>query len=157
MKVILLKDVKKIGKRYEIKEVSDGYARNFLIPGNMVKIANEENMEWLEREKEREEKMAEEALKKTGEKAFKLDGREIEIPVRVGNEGQLFEKIDEKDISKKMKELGYEVEKSQIKIEEPISDLGEFPVKIKFDHNLEAEIKVIVIEEIKEDAVEEDE
>jgi large subunit ribosomal protein L9 len=147
MKVILLKDIENLGKKYEIKEVSDGYARNYLIPKKLAKVANEKNLEWLERQKEREEKRAEEELKKVQEVASEIDGQEVIIPVKVGEDGQLFESITVQKIYEKLKESGFEIKKKQILLESPIKELGEFPVKIKFPHNLEAEIKIIIVEE----------
>jgi len=147
MKVILLKDVQNLGKKYEIKEVSDGYARNYLFPKKLAKPANENTLKWLQKQREKEERKAEEELKKIQEKASKIDGQEIIIPVKVGKEKQLFQSITAKKIADKLKELGYDIKKNQIELEKPIKELGEFPVKIKLEHNLEAEIKVIVVEE----------
>ena len=147
MKVILLKDVEKIGKKYEIKEVAPGHARNFLIPKGLAKPATEETLAWLEAQKEILRKKAEEELKGVQEKASNLDGLEVVIPVKVGEDGQFFESIGTQKISEKLKELGFEVKKNQILLQESIKELGEFPVKIHFEHNLEAEIKVIIIEE----------
>jgi len=147
MKVILLKDIENLGKKYEIKEVSDGYARNYLIPRKLAKVANEKNLKWLEKQKEKEEKKAEEELRKIQEAASAIDGQEVIIPVKVGEDGQLFESITVQKIYERLKELGFEIKKSQILLESPIKELGEFPVKIKFPHNLEAEIKIIVVEE----------
>ena len=147
MRVILLQDVEKVGKKYEVKEVADGYARNFLIPKGLAKPATEGNLKWLEAQKEALRKRAEEELKKVQEQASNLDGLEVVIPVKIGDEGQLFESINTQKISEKLKELGFEIKKSQIALEEPIKELGEFPVKIHFEHNLEAEIRVIVSEE----------
>ena len=144
MKVILLKDVEKIGKKYEIKEVAAGYARNFLIPNGFVKLATKEALIWLETQKEIEAKKSEEELKVFQDKATALDGQEITIAVKVGKEGQLFESINSQKISEKLKELGFETKKSQIVLEEPIKTFGEFPIKIKLEHNLEAEIKIII-------------
>jgi large subunit ribosomal protein L9 len=147
MRVILLQDVEKLGKKYDIKEVKNGYARNFLIPKGLAKPATKEAMKWLETQKEIEAKKAEEELKKIQDQASAIDGQEVVIPVKVGENGQLFESITTQKISEKLKEMGFEIKKTQIDLTEPIKQLGEFPVKIKFEHNLEAEIKVIVIEE----------
>ena len=147
MKVILLQDIENLGKKYEVKEVKNGYARNFLFPKGLVKPATEENLKWLETQKEIEVKQAEEELKKIQEFATAIDGQEIIIPVKIGEEKQLFESITSQKISEKLKKLGFEVKKNQIDLPETIKELGEFPVKIKFEHNLEAEIKVIVVEE----------
>ena len=147
MKVILLKDIQNLGKKYEIKELSDGYARNYLFPNKLAKPVNESTLKWLQIQKEKEEKRAEEELRKAQEKASKIDGQEIVIPVKVGKEKQLFQSVTAKKIADKLKELGYDIKKTQIELEKPIKELGEFPVKIKFEHNLKAEIKVIVVEE----------
>jgi len=147
MRVILLRDVENLGKKYDIKKVKDGYARNFLIPQGLAKPITEEVLIWLETKKEIEAKKAEEELKKIQEKATAIDGQELIIPVKMGEEGQLFESITSQKISEKLKELGFEIKKNQIDLPESIKELGEFPIKIKFEHNLEAEIKVIVIEE----------
>ena len=144
MQVILLKDVDKVGKKFEVKEVKDGYARNFLFPQGLAKQATKEAITWLETQKEIEEKKAEESLKKIQDVASAVDDQEVVIQVQVGGEDQLFESVTSQKISDKLKELGFDIKKSQIELSQPIKETGEFPVKIKFEHNLEAEIKVIV-------------
>ena len=148
MKVILLEDIDKVGKKYDVKEIKDGYARNFLIPKNLVKIAIAKNMKWLEAQKQTKAAVAEEDLKKVETRVSAIDGQEIIISVKVGDKGQLFESITPQKISEKIKELGIVVNASQIELEGLIKELGEFPVKIKFEHNLEAEIKIIISEEV---------
>ncbi len=147
MRVILLQDIDNLGKKYEIKEVKDGYARNFLIPKGLAKLATKEVMSWLETQKETEAKKEEKELKKVQEFASSMEGLEVIIPVKIGEEGQLFESINAQKIFEKLKELGFKVKKSQIDLAEPLKEIGEFPVKIKFEHNLEVEIKIIVNEE----------
>ena len=147
MRVILLQDIDKFGKKHDIKEVADGYARNFLMPKGLVKLATEKNLKWLSEQKETLEKKSEEELKNIQDTATKIDGLEITITVKTGKEKQLFESITAQKISDKLKELGFEIKKSQIDLKEPIKEIGEYPVKIKLEHNLETEIRVIVIEE----------
>ena len=147
MKVILLQDVEKIGKKYEVKDVSDGHARNFLIPKGLAKPATEDALKWLETQKAALELKAEEDLKKVQAMASTLDGQEIIIAVKVGDEKQLFEAVTIQKVFEKLKEMGFEVKKTQILLEAPLKELGEFPIKIRFSHNLEVEIKVIVTEE----------
>jgi large subunit ribosomal protein L9 len=144
MKVILLKDVEKIGNKFDVKEVKDGYARNFLIAKGLAKQATKEALEWLSVQKEITEKKAEENLEKVQAIASTIESREIIIPVKVGDEDQLFESVNAQKIVDKLKEAGFEIKKSQIMLENPIKELGEYPVKIKFEHNLEAEIQVVV-------------
>jgi large subunit ribosomal protein L9 len=151
VKVILMQDVESLGKKYEIKEVKNGYARNFLLPNKLAKAATKQALKWLEDQKEVIEKEAEEDLKKTQELASQIDGLEVIIQVKKGDEGQLFESINSQKISEKIKEMGFDVRKSQITLESPIKETGEFNVKINLNHNLETEIKVIIIgEELKD-------
>ncbi|MCX6791186.1 MAG: 50S ribosomal protein L9 [Candidatus Gribaldobacteria bacterium] len=146
MKVILLKDINKIGKKFEIKEVSDGYARNFLFKNNTAKPATDENLKLALAQKELQAKSAIDELKKTAGVATKIDGLEVELPVKVGDRGQLFEKISVAKIIARFKELGYEIKKTQIEMPQAIKEIGEYSLKIKFDHKLESEVKLLVIE-----------
>ncbi len=141
-----MQDIENLGKKYEIKHTADGYARNFLIPKGLIKPATEENLKWLEVQKEIEAKKSEEELKKIQEVASAVDGQEVIIPVKIGEDGQLFESINSQKISEKLKEMGFDVKKTQIDLAEPIKEAGEFPVKIHLEHNLEAEIKIIITE-----------
>jgi len=150
MKVILLKDVTKIGKKFEVKDVKNGYASNFLIPKGLAKPATEEAIKWLETQKEIQSIRAEEDLKKVQEIASSLDDYELSILVKVGEQDQLFESINTSKVAEKLKEAGFGVKKNQIILEEPIKELGEYPIRIKFDHNLEAVIKLIVNGESQE-------
>ena len=150
MRIILLQDVEKIGKKFEVKEVKDGYARNLLISKGLAKEATKEALIWLETQKEISEKKAEDDLKKNQEVASAMDDQEVIIPVKVGDEGQLFETITAQKIAEKLKEAGFDIKKSQIELAAPIKELGEFPVKIKFEHNLEGEIRVIINKEEEE-------
>jgi large subunit ribosomal protein L9 len=147
MRVILLKDIEKLGKKYEVIEVANGYARNYLIPRGLAKIADKESIEWAKTQQEIEQKRAEEELAKIGELVSQIDGLEIEIPVKIGEKGQLFEKVTAQKIAKKLKEEGFDIKKDQIELSQEIKELGEFDAKVRFEHNLEAQIKVIVTEE----------
>ncbi|MDD5144867.1 MAG: 50S ribosomal protein L9 [Candidatus Pacebacteria bacterium] len=147
MRVILLQDVENVGKKYEVKEVKNGFARNFLLPQGLVKQATKEALIWLETQKEIVEKIAEEELKGMQDLVSRIDGQEIIFPVRVGEEDQLFEAVNAQKVAEKLKESGFNVKKSQIALDKPIKELGEYPIKIKFDHNLEAEIKLVIDKE----------
>ncbi len=147
MKVILLQDVPNLGKKYEVKEVKNGFARNSLIPQGLVKLATKENLRWLENEKKNEEKKAEDDLKMAQDVASRLDGLEVVLAVRIGEDGQFFESVNAQKVAEKIKELGFDVKKSQIGLDKPIKELGEFPLKIKLEHNLEAEITLIITQE----------
>jgi len=147
MKIILLQDVEKLGKKFDVKEVADGHARNFLFPQGLAKPASKENMDWLLNQKELAEKIAGEELKQIGLAAARLDGLELEIFVRVGDKGQLFEKVNINKIIGVLKEKGFNVNKNQIDLKQEIDELGDFEAKVKFEHGLESQIKIIVAEE----------
>lgn len=150
MKVILVKDVENLGKKYDVKEVKNGYGRNFLLPQKLAKAATKKALKWLEDQKEIINKEAEEELKMAQELASNLDGVEVAINVKIGEEGQLFESINNQKIAEKLKEMGFELKKSQIKLAEPIKELGEFPIKVGLEHNLEVEISLIITGEKSE-------
>lgn len=143
----MLQDVENVGKKFEVKEVADGHARNFLIPQGLVKSATPEALEWIRMQKEIEAQKAEEELKTIQDLASSLDDLEVTMKVKVGEEGQLFESVNAQGIAERLKEMGFNVKKNQIHLEEPLKELGEFPVKITLEHNLEAEVRVIVVEE----------
>ena len=144
MKVILLKDIKKLGRKFEVKEVSPGYARNFLFPNGSAVVADKDSLKRIEEQKNLELKIAEEKLKENEKMLKELEGKEIKIETKVGDEGQLFESINEQKISDKLKELGFVVDKSSIEIDEPIKHQGEYLVKLKLENKLEGKIKIII-------------
>ena len=150
MKVILLKDVEKLGKKGDIKEVADGYARNFLIPEKLAVLASKSEIAKIEAQKEVETKQAEEELARYQEIATQMDGLELEIPVKIDEDGKLFGAINVSQISEKLQEKGFEIKKGQVKLEESIKETGEHEVIVELPHNLEVRVKIIVIEEVKE-------
>jgi large subunit ribosomal protein L9 len=148
MRVILIQDVDGLGKKYEIKDVKPGHARNYLIPNKLVQPATEKAMKWLEIQTENIKKSQEEDFKKSQSMVSKVDGSELIFSLKVGEKGQLFESISEQKIKEKIeKELGIKISKNQIKLKDPIKEVGDFLIKIEFDHNLEANVKVVVTED----------
>lgn len=144
MKVILLRDVPNTGRKHDVKEVSSGFARNFLIPKGLAIAADEESLKNLEMKKKLDAEKAEGDLKEAEKAASKLDGAEIEIAVKAGKEGQLFESVNKQKISDHLKEMGFNISKDQIDLKSPLKETGEFPVKLKMEHGLEAEVKIII-------------
>jgi large subunit ribosomal protein L9 len=147
MKVILLKDVPGLGKKGEIKNAADGHARNFLVPKKLVKIATEKALKEWEQEKALESQKAEQELQHIEEVVSQIDGLEIEVPTKMDETGKLYGSIGDQKISQLFKDRGLDIKKNQIKILQPIKEVGEYPVTIVFDHGLEAEIKLIIIDE----------
>ncbi|MDD5590044.1 MAG: 50S ribosomal protein L9 [Candidatus Portnoybacteria bacterium] len=150
MKVILIKDVPKVGKKSEVKEVADGYARNFLLPRGLAKAASDSALEQLEAEKAQQAIEAEADLAQTQEIVAGLDGNEFEIAAKMGEEGKLYGSITAAKIAKALQDKGLKVKKSQVKMEKPIKETGEHEITLEFPHGLEAKIKIIITEEIKE-------
>jgi len=147
MKIILLEDVEKLGNKGDVKEVADGYARNFLIPKEKAVLATKKEIEKVEEMKLIETQKAEQELVEYQKTATQLDGLELEIPVKVSEEDKLFGAVTANQIMEKLKEQGIKVKKEQIKLKDPIKEIGEYEVNIELPHNLEANIKVIILEE----------
>lgn len=157
MKVIMLEDVENVGNKYDVKEVADGFARNFLIPKKLAKIADRDSLKWAKKQKEKMIQKAEEELKKIQAIATELDGREIEFILKTGKKGELFESVNAEKIAKKIKELGFDLKKNQIDLKKNINEIGEFPVKINLNQGIEAEIKIIISKKEDNDSLKEEE
>jgi len=145
MKVILIKDIKGVGKKGEIKEAADGYARNFLLPENLAQPATDENIAKLKRQTEEKTRLAVKDLLSAEKIAAKIDGQTIEIKTKANGEGRFYAAIGAAAIAKKLKDKGFDIKKEQVLLTEPIKEEGEFAVKINLNHNLEAEVSVIAI------------
>lgn len=151
MKVILLKNVDNIGKKFEVKEVNDGYARNYLIPNRMAKVATASELNKLEVEIKKKAEKAEMDLAQTEETVSKLDGAEVMIEMKTTDEGKLYEAVNAKKIADELKKEGHNVKKSQVLLDKPIKEAGDYDVAIEFDFGLEARIKVIITGKQKEE------
>ena len=147
MKVIFLKDIKKIAKKLELKDVKSGYARNFLIPRELAILATRGNLKWRE-EKIEKERDQEKKKRKEGQKiADKLKDLEIRIPVKTGIKREFFEKVGEAKIAKFLQGKGFDIKKDNIELKDPIAKTGTFEVLVKLDKEFETKIKVVVVEE----------
>lgn len=147
MKVILLEDVKSLGKKGEIVNVSDGYARNFIIPKNKGVEATSANLNTLKLQKANEEKVALENLENAKELAKKLENAAVNIKIKVGEGGKMFGSISSKEIAAAILEQHQlEVDKKKIVLDEPIKELGAHTVKIKLHKDVAAQVTVQVLE-----------
>ena len=146
MKVILLSDVKKVGKKGEVKNVADGYAMNFLIAKGLAVKASNKSEEILQKEKDQEAK--ENAIKK--EEAIviknKLETLKLEFKVK-SKEGRVFNSISTKTISEELDRIGIHVDKRKILDSEPIKELGQTNVKIELYKGVIGIIQVVLKEE----------
>lgn len=147
MKVILLKDVEKLGKIGEVKNVTAGYARNFLFPKKIAQLATSGNLREVEKTKLAQELKAKMDLEMVEKLVGTLDGYELTLPSKIKEGGKLYGSISDSVIAKELKSQGFEVSKNQIKLKEPIKEVGEYEVIVSFDHGLEANVKVSVVGE----------
>jgi large subunit ribosomal protein L9 len=145
MKVILIQDVKKLGKVGDIKEVSDGYARNFLIPKGLAKEATTTLLKETQEKSVREEKKKDKEKEQAEAVKQKIDGKSITIKAKTGGGDKLFGAITVREVSDSIhQQLGLVVDKKKIDMAEPIKHLGEYQAKIKIYPSIQAEIKIIV-------------
>lgn len=148
MKVILLEDVKALGKKGEVVDVSDGYARNFILKMKKGVEATSANMNNLKLQKANEEKVAKENLEAAKALSEKLASSEVTIRIKTGEGGKLFGAIASKEIAGAVKDqCGLEVDKKKIVLDEPIKELGAHTVKVKLHKDVTATLKVNVVEE----------
>lgn len=144
MKVILIQPVNGLGEAGAVKEVADGYGGNFLIPRELAQLATEENVsKWL-KDQERKARIAEIDLALTEKIAEQLNGLVLEIVGKANEAGKLYAAVNNIMIAKKLKEMGFDLEKEQILLIEPIKEPGEYQVMVSLDHGLEAEINLTV-------------
>lgn len=147
MKVILIEDVKSLGKKGQMVNVSDGYARNMLFPKKLGVEATPKNINDLKLQKAHEEKVAKENLEAA--KAFKaeLETKQVTVAIKVGDNGRTFGSVSTKEISEAAKsQLGYDIDKKKMQLANPIKELGTTLVPIKLHTQVTAELKVVVKE-----------
>lgn len=142
MKIILLKDVKKLGKKDDVVNVSDGYARNFLFPRKLALEAKESNLNLLNNRKEAERKQRLQEVEEAQKLADKLKNQEIILKVKSGDNGKLFGSISGKDIADELKErFNLDIDRRKVNVE-TIRQLGVYDVEIKLYPEISTKIKV---------------
>lgn len=148
MKVIFNVDVKGQGKKGEMKEVSDGYARNYLLPRKLAMEANADNLNAYKlKEKAKAAQIAKEKAA-AQETASKLSGIQVKIAAKAGGAGKLFGSVTSREISEALREqFGIEIEKQKIVQAEPIKSFGTFEVKCKLGYEITGTVSVLVIED----------
>lgn len=148
MKIILLQDVKSIGKKGDIIDANDGYARNFLIPKKMGVPANAENMNNLKLQKSNEAKVAQEQLEEAQNFAKELESKEVVLSIKAGEGGRTFGAVSSKEIANAYKEqCGITIDKKKIQLPESIKNFGVYEVKIKLHPKVTGTLKVKVKEQ----------
>jgi large subunit ribosomal protein L9 len=150
MKIILLEDVKALGKKDQIVEVSDGYARNFILPKKLGVEANAKNMNDLKLQKANEDKKAQQQLEDAKELAALLETKEVIVKMKAGEGGKTFGSISSKEIAMAAKiQCGLDLDKKKIQIPDTIKSLGVYEVSVKLHSQVTGKLRVKVEEEGK--------
>ena len=144
MKVILQEDVPKLGQKDEVKEVSDGYARNYLLPRGLAVEASAGRIQELERLETKKSRQKEKEREAAAELASSLDGKEFTIIAKAGEGGRLFGSVTTADVAKVLQKEGLKVDRKKIEIGEPIKTLGRHAVEIRLHSQVSASIVIVV-------------
>lgn len=147
MKIILLQDEKKLGKKGDIIEASDGYARNYILPKKIGVEATSKNMNDLKLQKANEEKLAQEQLDAAKELAATLETKEVVVKIKAGEGGKAFGSVSSKEIVSAFKEQnGIELDKKKVQLPEALKNFGVYEVTVKLHPQVSAKLKVKVQE-----------
>lgn len=145
MKVILLQDIKGTGKKNEIVNVSDGYARNFLFPKNMAKEATDQSINEVKRQKAAQDKQEAENKAAALLKANDLRNKEILVMAKAGDSGKLFGAITAAEVAEALKkQYGYDVDKRKIELKSSIKQVGEYEATVKLYSNISTNMKLTI-------------
>jgi len=145
MKVILIEDVKSIGSMGDIVDVKDGFARNFLFPENLARLAVDSNLKIIEDIKKKKTLAAAKEKKEAEALKEKISAFSCTIPVEAGEDDKLFGSVTNHDVSRAFESEGLSIDKRQINLEEPIKKLGVYNISVKLHPEVTAEVKVWVV------------
>ena len=146
MKVILLKDVKALGKKGDIVEVSDGYGRNFIIPSKTGVIADNKNLNTLKLQKQNEEKIAQEKLEEAQALKEKIEQVKLTLKVKSGSDGRTFGSVSTKEVQEALKaQAGIDVDKKKFSVDVPMKNLGGYDVNVRLHKDVTAVLHVSVV------------
>ena len=144
MKLILLQDVKNVGKANDVVDVSDGYGRNFLLKNKLAKETSAANMNEVKLKKGAEAEHARRALEEAKATKEKLDDKKFTLKMKCGECGKLYGAVTDKDIADELKKNGFDISKKQVVIKDPIKNVGTFGVRIKLHPKVSSEIAIEV-------------
>lgn len=145
MKVILTQEVKKVGKKGDIVEVSDGYANNFLLKNKLAIPANQGNLNINAQEKANQAKKIKEETEAAKVVATKLESTVIELSVKMGENGKTFGSVGPKEISEELSKQGYDVDRKKIELANPIKAEGNYEVVVRLYKGVVAKLKLKVV------------
>lgn len=147
MKVILLEDVKSLGKKGDTVNVNDGYARNYILPKKLGVEANAKNLNELKLQKAHEQKVAQEIYEEAKALAERIGESQVTLSVKMGEGGRTFGSVSSKEIAQAAQDqLGLEIDKKKMQLPSPIKSAGTHSVSIKIHPKVTAELKVVVTE-----------
>jgi len=145
MEVILIEDVKNLGKKGDIVKVSDGYARNYLLPKKLGVEATKQNLYQLKLQKEAEERRQQEILEEARKLAKKLEAITVNVKIKAGEGGRTFGSVSSKEIASALQEqAGIELDKKKIQLNDPIKNAGTYNVAVKLHPKVSVELAVKV-------------
>lgn len=147
MKVVLIQDVKSLGKKGDICGVSEGYARNFLIGKKMAVEATPANLNTLKLQKANADKVAAEELAAAQDLAGKLNAASVTVAIKAGENGKTFGSVSSKEIAEELAKQGITVDKKKIVLPEAIKEFGKYDIKVKLHKDVQAIVKLNVAEE----------
>ncbi|CAI8275127.1 MAG: 50S ribosomal protein L9 [Bacteroidetes bacterium MED-G17] len=147
MKLILKKDVAKLGEKDQVVEVKDGYGRNFLIPQGKAVLATVSQLKMLEETKKQRVAKEKELVSNARKLADELEGREVGIEVKAGSNGKIFGSITTMQIAVKLADMGYEIDRKSIELKEEIKQLGSYTAMLNLHKSVNAQINLEVIQE----------
>ena len=147
MKVILKQDVKGTGKKGEIIDVSDGFAKNFLLKKGLAEIASSVAVNSLKIQKEAEERRRAEEIKAIKELAAKIDKTTVEVTIKCGENGKLFGAVTAKEIADSLAAAGFNVDKKKIVLKEPVKLIGRYEIELKLYQGISAKVALAVTDE----------
>lgn len=145
MRVIFIKDVKGQGKKGEVKEVKDGYGKNFLIKNGYAVIASKTGLERLESENKQKQEAENKRIKECEQIKEKLSKLTLKFPVKTGKQDQVFGSVSSKMIVSELKNRGYEIDKKTVKLNEALSTLGYHNVEIELHKQVKATVRVELV------------
>lgn len=145
MKVVLLADVKGTGKKGEIKEVADGYAKNFLIKTGKARVADKGAISENEMRKASNDYHKEMEKQSAQELGKKMNNIKLVVGIKCGENGKTFGSITSKEISEELAKLGYEIDKRKIELKEPLKTIGNYQISIKLHPEVTAKINLEIV------------
>ncbi|QIA28101.1 50S ribosomal protein L9 [Thermaerobacter sp. PB12/4term] len=145
MKVVLLQDVKGLGRKGDIKDVADGYARNFLLPKGLAREATREVLNQIQQQEAARQRRARQELEQARSLAHRLDGRAVEVRARAGESGRLFGSVTSQDVVEALaRTFGVKIDRKRVELPEPLRQLGSYDVVLRLHPEVTCRITVVV-------------